>query len=290
MLTVLQRTPLLILAVAGNLMLSSSCDFAWSKPTPTPTAPPTSTPLPPTPIPTPVPTPLPTPRPELLPGISIVVGGVVRTRADPSTTRPPVGVLQDGEQVQVVARVQGENWLVGRQTWVASVPVWASEWLQLEDGTYVYGAFVFTLLPEETTPLLDLAGEEKWIDVNLTEQTVRAMVGDRAMHLAPATTGASGFETPRGTHYIEPDGRIAVERMTASQAGYEPSQARYDVERVLFTQYFDQKGDSLHLNYWRPESAFGSTPTSHGCVGLLLHDAQYFWLFAEPGMRVEIHD
>lgn len=59
---------------------------------------------------------------------------------------------------------------------------------------------------------------------------------------------------------------------------------------MLFTQYFDRNGNALHLNYWRPESVFGTTPTSHGCIGLLLHDAQWFWLFGEPGMRVEIHD
>ncbi len=116
------------------------------------------------------------------------------------------------------------------------------------------------------------------------------MVGEQAVHLAAATTGAPGFETPRGTQYIEPDGRIVLERMTASQAGYNPSQARYDVERVLFTQYFDRKGDALHLNYWRPDSVFGAEATSHGCVGLRLHDAQYFWLFAQAGTRVEIHD
>ena len=85
------------------------------------------------------------------------------------------------------------------------------------------------------------------------------------------------------------DGRLAVERMTASQAGYAPQQARYDVERVLFTQYFDRGGNALHLNYWRPDAVFGATPTSHGCVGIQLHDAQYFWLFGEPGMRVEVH-
>ena len=78
--------------------------------------------------------------------------------------------------------------------------------------------------------------------------------------------------------------------MTASQAGYDEHQATYDVERVLFTQYFDQQGNALHLNYWRPHSVFGSTATSHGCVGMELHEAQYFWLFGAPGMRVEIHD
>jgi len=35
---------------------------------------------------------------------------------------------------------------------------------------------------------------------------------------------------------------------------------------------------------------YGNTPTSHGCVGLQLHDAQYFWLFGAPNMRVEIHN
>jgi lipoprotein-anchoring transpeptidase ErfK/SrfK len=93
-----------------------------------------------------------------------------------------------------------------------------------------------------------------------------------------------------GSMAIEPDGRIAVVRMTASQAGYDEQQATYDVERVLFTQYFDQKGNALHLNYWRPDDVFGNTATSHGCVGMQLHDAQYFWLFGEPGMRVEIHE
>ena len=77
--------------------------------------------------------------------------------------------------------------------------------------------------------------------------------------------------------------------MTASQAGYSPQQAVYDVERVLFTQYYDQKGDALHLNYWRPKEVFGQTATSHGCVGMQLHDAQWFWLFGAAGMRVEIH-
>ena len=63
----------------------------------------------------------------------------------------------------------------------------------------------------------------------------------------------------------------------------------YDVERVLFTQYYDRSGDALHLNYWRPKQVFGHTATSHGCVGMQLHDAQWFWLFGAPGMRVEIH-
>jgi len=279
---------LLMASFALNAGLGQACYLGPAEATPTPTMVPTQIPTPAPPTLTPEPSL--TPAPQLQAGSAIVVGGEVRTRPEPSTRNIPIGSLPDQEPVRIAAVVQGENWLVGEQTWVSTSPPWASEWLQLEDSSYVYGAFVFQLLEGETSPLLDFGGEEKWIDVNLSEQTVRAMVGERAVHVAAATTGAPGFETPRGTHYIEPDGRIVLERMTASQAGYDPSQARYDVERVLFTQYFDRQGNALHLNYWRSDSVFGSAPTSHGCVGLRLHDAQYFWLFAQPGTRVEIHD
>jgi len=222
--------------------------------------------------------------------MSIIIGGELRTRGDPSTAGQVTGVLQDGQPVNVVAVVQGENWLVGSQTWVSTTPAWASEWLQLDNGSYVYSAFVFRLAADEASPLLDSGGREKWIDVNLSQQTVAAMVGDQAIQIALATTGSPDFPTPKGTHYIEPDGRIVLEKMTASQAGYAPGQAQYDVERVLFIQYFDRKGDGIHMNYWRPEEVYGSVATSHGCVGLQLHDSQYLWLFGAPGMRVEIHD
>jgi lipoprotein-anchoring transpeptidase ErfK/SrfK len=279
---------LALVALALNVALGQACYLGPAKPAPTPTLAPTDVP---TPVPpTVAPEPSSTPVPQLQAGSAIVVGGEVRTRPEPSTRNVPIGTLADQEPVRIVALVQGESWLVGEQTWVSESLPWASEWLQLDDGSYVYGAFVFQLLEGETSPLLDFGGEEKWIDINLSEQTVRAMVGEQVVHVAGASTGAPGFETPRGTHAIEPDGRIVLERMTASQAGYNPSQARYDVERVLFTQYFDRQGNALHLNYWRPDSVFGSTPTSHGCVGLRLHDAQYLWLFAQAGTRVEIHD
>lgn len=267
---------------------SSAPPAPTSTGTPSPTPIPTWTLVPPTVTPTPLPTA--TPLPNLAPGDAIVVGGVVRTRAQPTTSSSQVGTLSDLQQVTIVKRVQGENWLLGDQKWLSTTPSWASEWFQLSDGSYVYGPFVFILADGETSPLAPVpAGDEKWIDVNLTTQTASAMVGNHAVFTAAVSSGDPQFPTPTGSFIIQPDGRLSVVRMTASQAGFDPSQATYDVERVLFTQYFDQKGDALHLNYWRPHSVFGNTPTSHGCVGMELHEAQYFWLFGAPGMRVEIH-
>jgi lipoprotein-anchoring transpeptidase ErfK/SrfK len=202
-----------------------------------------------------------------------------------------VGSIADLASVSVVGKVQGENWLLGTQTWLSSTPAWASEWFQLQDGSFVYAPFVFILADGEASPLADVPdGVEKWIDVDISDQRARAMAGDQVVYEARISSGEAQFPTPQGSFAIEPDGRLAVVRMTASQAGYNPGQADYDVERVLFTQYFDQKGNAIHLNYWRPDGVFGTTPTSHGCVGMQLHEAQWFWLFGEPGMRVEIHE
>jgi lipoprotein-anchoring transpeptidase ErfK/SrfK len=287
-------SPLWSLLLFPLLFFVSGCSdssetAATDTDTPTSTPVPTWTLVPPTVTPTPPPTA--TPLPELSAGDAIIVGGVVRTRVEPSTQSEQAGSLADLEQVRIANRVQGENWLLGQQTWLSATPGWATEWFQLENGAYVYGPFVFILAEGEVSPIAPVPeGVEKWIDVDVSEQTARAMVGDQAVFTAPISSGEPRFPTPMGSFSIEPDGRIAVVRMTASQAGYDERQATYDVERVLFTQYFDQKGNALHLNYWRPHGVFGNTPTSHGCVGMELHEAQYFWLFGKPGMRVEIHE
>ncbi len=274
-----------VLAFCSSFAVLAACGLgADAEPT---VVPPTSTDTVSPPTLTPFPTL--TPTPVLGAGSAIVVGGDLRVRSGPSTQSEELNELADITPLQIDAAVQGENVLVGSQTWVTTAPEWTRTWYRLTDGTFVYAAFVFILQPGEESPLIDAGGAEKWIDVNVTTQTASAMVGDRAVYTALVSTGSPQFPSPLGSHEIQRDGRLAVERMTSSQAGYAPGQASYDVERVLFTQYYDTSGDALHLNYWRPQSVFGKTATSHGCVGMQLHDAQYFWLFAEAGTRVEIH-
>jgi lipoprotein-anchoring transpeptidase ErfK/SrfK len=276
---------MLLAIAAAALPLAAACSGGAAAPTATAVPSNTAT-LPP---PERTPTPTPTATPAIGVGAAIVVGGDLRVRGAPSTRAPLVKTLKDHAEVVIDAAVAGEDVLVGSQTWVASPPAWTKTWFRLTDGSFVYSAFVFILQPGEASPLTGDGDQERWIDVNVTAQTASAMIGDRAIYKAPVSTGSPQFPSPPGSHRIEPDGRLAVERMTATQAGYNPQQARYDVENVLFTQYYDRNGDALHLNYWRPKEVFGKTATSHGCVGLQLHDAQYFWLFGAPGMRVEIH-
>src|SRR5690606_2171683 len=143
--------------------------------TPSPTPIPTWTLVPATPTQTPLPTA--TPLPELSTGQAIIVGGDVRTRAEPSTQAEVVRELEDLSVITVVDRVQGEDWLKGQQDWFAGTPPWSKEWFQLDDGSYVYGPFVFILGEGERSPLAPVpGGVEKWIDVSISQQTARAMV------------------------------------------------------------------------------------------------------------------
>ncbi len=132
-----------------------------------------------------------------------------------------------------------------------------------------------------------LKPDEHWVDVNLTTQTAAAMIGMTRVHLAWATTGKEGWETPEGVFTILR--RVEDETMTSQSLGLDVSEEYYVLDHVMFTQYFTTAGHALHDNYWRPDWVFGRVATSHGCVGLQYDDAAFFWDFATIGTKVVIH-
>jgi lipoprotein-anchoring transpeptidase ErfK/SrfK len=129
------------------------------------------------------------------------------------------------------------------------------------------------LAPEEAL------GGERWVDVNLTEQTASALVGLKLVYRTFVATGVPGLDTPKGNWKIL--WRVANETMRG---------ADYYLTGVLFTQYFTTWGVALHYNYWTPDEQFGNRAGSHGCVGMRYDDALFFWEFGEVGMLVNVHD
>lgn len=119
--------------------------------------------------------------------------------------------------------------------------------------------------------------------VDLSDQTAKGMVGQNTYHTAYVTTGKDGWETPAGQYQI--NYRVYDETMTSASIGAEEY---YVLDHVLYTQYFTGEGHALHLNYWRPDSVFGHERTSHGCVGMRLADAEFFWNFVGMGSRVVV--
>lgn len=124
---------------------------------------------------------------------------------------------------------------------------------------------------------------ERWILVDIANQTTSAMIGDEPIYTALVTTGTDGWDTPVGTWFI--GYRVENETMTSESIGAEEY---YVLEDVLYTQYFTNEGHALHLNYWRTDDYFGNTRSSHGCVGMRLADAEFFWNFATIGTRVTV--
>ncbi|MFN8639713.1 MAG: L,D-transpeptidase [Dehalococcoidia bacterium] len=221
-----------------------------------------------------------------MPTDAVVVFPTV-SRSSPSSLASAVRDLPAGRSVTLVGQERGENWVIGDQDWVPTSHEWERTWYRLDDGSYVYRAFVF--LPDRAS-LPGPGGGERYVIVDLASQTAWAMVGQTAVREMPVTTGKPGFETPTGTWEVLAAGRILDERMTSQRAGFDDPGDRYDVQHVLYTQYFAEGGFALHMNYWQPTGVFGEIETSHGCVGLLLEDAQYLWMFGRPGMRVIVRN
>ena len=124
----------------------------------------------------------------------------------------------------------------------------------------------------------------RWVDVNLSTQTITAFQAGKAMYTAGVSTGKPGYATPTGTFYII--SRFRIQDMSSARGAAQP----YFQPNVEYIQYFHFPGGyALHANYWQPASVFGHRTTSHGCVGMLKKDAIYFWDFANIGTPVYIH-
>ncbi len=134
-------------------------------------------------------------------------------------------------------------------------------------------------------PLAD-SPSGRWIDVNLTEPArITAYEGDQAVHSALVIIGTQGRQTPTGHYRILR--RVADETMDSATIGIPRNgPGGYYLRHVLYTQYFTNDGASLHYNYW--SSNFGH-PGSHGCLGMSLEDARWFWNWAGVGTPINIH-
>jgi len=118
------------------------------------------------------------------------------------------------------------------------------------------------------------ASGEKWIDVNLSTQTIYAYQGQTAVYSARVSTGLWGTPTVVGTF------SIYAKYLATPMSG-----PGYYLPNVPHTMYF-YRGYAIHGAYWH--NNFG-TPMSHCCVNLSLPDAEWFYNWAPMGTKVVTH-
>jgi lipoprotein-anchoring transpeptidase ErfK/SrfK len=157
-------------------------------------------------------------------------------------------------------------------------------------GQFVYADLLVPQALSGPPPVPDDAPTAgRWIDVNLTFQVATAYEGTQVVRTTRVSAGRPGWETPTGTHQV----LRRVERDTmdgASLVGQGPNGqgAKYHIDDVGFVQYFTADGAAIHANTWRNPASFG-VPGSHGCIGMLPADAQWFWRWMDVGTTLLVH-
>lgn len=115
------------------------------------------------------------------------------------------------------------------------------------------------------------AGEEKWIDISLSEQRLRAYEGNKVVQEFPISSGL-WFPTPKGTFNI-----WYKTRYQSMKGGSTALGTYYNLPNVPDNMFFNS-GFAIHGAYWH--NNFGH-PMSHGCVNSPL--AQVHQLFEWTG-------
>ena len=126
-------------------------------------------------------------------------------------------------------------------------------------------------------PQEEIGPGEKWIEIDLFEQTIAAYEGPRMVYATMISSGRTATATPPGLYRVYYKVREGKMSNPDTEDG---SPAWYYIEDVPWTLYFHQ-GYSIHAAFWH--DAFGFL-RSHGCVNLAPRDAEWFFNWADPPM------
>lgn len=145
--------------------------------------------------------------------------------------------------------------------------------------------------------VMGVSAEEKWIEINLTEQKLIAWEGDKKFLETPISSGKNWTPTPTGEYQI-----WVKLKYTKMSGGVSGTSSYYYLPNVPYVMFF-YKSYGLHGTYWH--SNFGQR-MSHGCVNLPTSEAEklFYWVGPElpqkknsvfaskdnPGTRVIIHN
>jgi len=137
-----------------------------------------------------------------------------------------------------------------------------------------------SLLQTKTYPVLGVSDSNKWIEVDLSEQKVRAWDGGTLFLESLVSTGLPWFPTPTGEFTIWVKARAT--KMEGGQGNL-----YYNLPNVPYVMFFENsdvpgyRGYSLHGTYWHHD--FGRVH-SHGCVNLPTAVAEQLYYWTDPQM------
>ncbi|MEZ4226335.1 MAG: L,D-transpeptidase [Polyangiaceae bacterium] len=153
------------------------------------------------------------------------------------------------------------------------------------DGKWISDRDGSRLDPAKRMPAWGKNGE-KWMDVNLTKQTVVLYEGTKPVYATLISSGEAGLEDPAHTTATKRGiFRIHTKHVAVTMSSDEVGEA-FELRDVPYVQYFDKEGYALHGAYWHDR--FG-TPKSHGCINLTPEDARRIFHWTEPQVPLGWH-
>jgi hypothetical protein len=148
---------------------------------------------------------------------------------------------------------------------------------ELEDGTWASDRDASRLDPAKKMPGWGKDGE-KWLDINITKQTLLAYDGTKPVFATLVSTGEHGLGDPAKTRStVRGIFRIHTKHVAATMDSDVVGE-EFELRDIPYVQYF-QDGYALHAAYWH--DAFGM-PKSHGCINLAPEDARRLFFWTEP--------
>jgi hypothetical protein len=137
------------------------------------------------------------------------------------------------------------------------------------------------VFPDMQRPAEIPAGE-KWISINLFEQSLAAYEGDRMVFATLTASGTPGHWTRPGIFHI----KKKYDLQSMSGAFESDKSDYYYVEDVPWVMYFD-RDRAIHGEYWH--NNLGARH-SHGCVNVPVADGRWLYNWAPEGTWVYVFD
>lgn len=119
-------------------------------------------------------------------------------------------------------------------------------------------------------------GSEKWIEIDLSDQRLHALEGNRKVFEFLISSGRPGYNTIQGEFRVWRKVRNQTYRGGSRERG-----DYYYLPNVPYSLFF-YKGYAIHGAYWHND--FGIKRRSSGCVNLRIADAEQLYNWAGPAM------
>jgi len=160
-----------------------------------------------------------------------------------------------------------------------------TEYYRLASGDWIRDAHVRVTTPGPRPK--EVGDTERWIDVDISEQTLVVFEGDRPLYATMISSGKESkikekdHATPRGMWRVREKHTVSTMDGNGTAAGDMP----YSIEDVPYIMYF-HKSYATHGAFWHQN--FGAQ-MSHGCVNLAPLDAKWLYFHTAPEVPSGMH-